>query len=280
MEDEINYDVCKACNMVSIELQISNNYSQVYLNSNENLERLFENFSVKDKDVLTVLASSDQYFRCLYNGAKTVDAFDVNKFTKYYYYVRKWYMEIKRKYALGTYMVLKNDNWIHELLPNVKVTSTDEEYAYKFWKKYMEEKNGKLGKYFFHLIDGDDSLEDSVDTLIEITKDKPLNFRNIDICEEVEINRQYDIIILSNILEWNAFEPKKLNRCKNNLEHLLKKDGKIICSCVLDKDINSSEIEIFQNDFTYEYYYWQKERVDSQSPIQGYCYQKNKKIIR
>jgi len=269
--EEIDFDIDEACKLESPKLQRSNNYSKVYLNSNEKLERLFENFSVKDKDVLTVLASSDQYFRCLYNGAKSVDTFDINKLAKYYYYIRKWYMEQMRKHSIAPCMISRSNNWVHELLPNVKIESTDEEYAYIFWKRYLEEKQGR---YFFHLTESLDNFDYAIEKILAIIKNKPLNFSNIDICKEGNSNKKYDIIILSNILEWHAYESETLKSCKTNLERLLKDDGKIICSCVAAEYIDSTEIEIFQDDFKCERFYWDKGVNHSNSSIQGYCYQK------
>ena len=40
-------------------------YDKIYHASNENLVRLFDNFSVNGKDVLTVCGSGDQAFMCL-----------------------------------------------------------------------------------------------------------------------------------------------------------------------------------------------------------------------
>ncbi len=54
--------------------KIIENYSKIYYRSNEDLEKLFQNFSVKDKDVYTVLASSDQYLYAKYLGTKSVDS--------------------------------------------------------------------------------------------------------------------------------------------------------------------------------------------------------------
>lgn len=274
MDDEIYYDIYQAWKL-SIGLERSQKYSKVYLNSNENLEELFKQISVKDKDVLTVLSSSDQYFRCLYNGARSVDTFDINVFPKYYYYVRKWYMEINRKCAISKEMVYRSDQWFHELLPKIKCKSTNEEYAYKFWKKYIEEYQGKLGDLLFRLVEGDSNFDRAVDSLCEIIKDKPLNFSNSDICDGIETNKKYDVIILSNILEWYLFEPQKLKSCKSNLERLLKDDGKIVCSCVMDFDINSGEMEIFQDEFNYERIIDQNTSF-SKNLVLGYSYQKKK----
>lgn len=273
LEHKIDKDVYKAW-YLSKGLERSQKYSKVYLNSNENLEELFNQITVRDKEVLTVLSSSDQYFRCLYNGARNVDTYDVSIFPPYYYYVRKWYMEINKQYAINRRTVEKDDEWFHELLPKVKCESIEEEVAYKFWKKYVDVYNGKLGENLFRIVEGDFTFDRAVEPLCEIMKKRPLNYTNYDICEEQKTSKTYDVIILSNILEWYLFEPKKIEKCRDNLKNILKDDGKIICSC-LGYDINEKELEIFQDDFTYERIFDQS-FLKPQDVIIGYSYQKKK----
>ena len=55
---------------------------------------LFNRISLKDKRVLSVLASSDFLFSALDDGATIVDTFDINFLTYRYFYLRKWLLEI------------------------------------------------------------------------------------------------------------------------------------------------------------------------------------------
>ena len=68
-------------------------FRRIYVSSNEQLDAVFRGFDFKDKDVLSVLGSSDHVFSEYYLGAKSVTAFDINELTKYYYYLRKWLLE-------------------------------------------------------------------------------------------------------------------------------------------------------------------------------------------
>ena len=111
-------------------------HDKIYYSSNENLEELFKYIDVKDKDVLTVLASSDQYFYSCINGARSVDTFDKNILTKYYYYLRKWSI----KYLGSIYpdkKLINNSRYIYELLELVECSSRDEELAKLFWNSYI-----------------------------------------------------------------------------------------------------------------------------------------------
>lgn len=58
-------------------------YSYVFLFSTENQAGINKILSYKDKDVLTVASSGDQYLGAVYYGAKVVDVFDINRLTYY-----------------------------------------------------------------------------------------------------------------------------------------------------------------------------------------------------
>ncbi len=61
----------------------------IYPFTNEDIKGYFDNFDFKGKDVLSVLASSDQVFDMFLRGAKSIDTFDINPLTKYYFYLKK-----------------------------------------------------------------------------------------------------------------------------------------------------------------------------------------------
>ena len=63
---------------------------KIFSQTNENLDALFKNFDFKNKEVLSVLGSSDQMLASYYYGAKSVETFDRNLYAAYYTYFRKW----------------------------------------------------------------------------------------------------------------------------------------------------------------------------------------------
>ena len=86
----INYDVKQAINIMrGFHSKIDDFHDRLYFNSNEDLDALLSKFDFRDKDILTVLASSDQLFYFYDKGARIVDTFDINKLTFYYYFLRK-----------------------------------------------------------------------------------------------------------------------------------------------------------------------------------------------
>ena len=106
------------------------NYNRVYYHSNENLKELFSFIDVKDKDVLSVLASGDQVFHFYANGAKKVETFDVNRLTFYYYYIRLWTLKyIGEYYPEHKFSI----NFLRNLLGKVKIRSEEEKKLVKLF---------------------------------------------------------------------------------------------------------------------------------------------------
>lgn len=58
-------------------------FSRVYPFTNENLMEYSRIYDFKDKDVLSVVGSGDQYFSSLIFGARSVQLFDINSTTNY-----------------------------------------------------------------------------------------------------------------------------------------------------------------------------------------------------
>ena len=56
-------------------------YQQVYFETNEDLDKIFKNVDFNDKDVLSVLSSSDQLFKLGQYNIKSIDTFDKNILT-------------------------------------------------------------------------------------------------------------------------------------------------------------------------------------------------------
>ena len=76
------------------KVHIRKSYNQdlfdfIYPFCNENIKELLSYFNLKDKDCLSVLASSDQIFDMYLKGAKSITTFDINNLTKYYYKLKK-----------------------------------------------------------------------------------------------------------------------------------------------------------------------------------------------
>ena len=51
----------------------------------------------------------------------------------------------------------------------------------------------------------------------------------------MEVDKKYDVIILSNIMEYLAFKDIDFSIIENNLDNLLKEDGVIVCSHLMHR---------------------------------------------
>jgi len=76
--------------------------NQIYKNTNERLKDIYEQFDFSQKDVFSVLSSSDQVFSAYYFGANNVDTFDNNWTTYYYFYLKKWYLMYYHEHIIDT----------------------------------------------------------------------------------------------------------------------------------------------------------------------------------
>lgn len=229
-------------------------YGRVYYRTNEDLVNMYRDIDFEDKKVLSVLASSDQVYTARFLGAERVDSFDKNRLTLYYYYLRKWSI----KYRDELYpKVLRGNNWLKRLLTVVKPESIEEEKALIFFKKHVSE-NTRLGNLFYedYLDEEKGATLYSRASHIKDTIDMDMKFVDFDIFGESKVDDKYDIVILSNILEWARGDKSKFTVARENLSKLLNKDGLVVCSSLIDRSKSTilSEREIFDSNFDcYEY---------------------------
>lgn len=112
-------------------------YDSLYYSSNEDFDGLFSQFNLKDKSILSIIGSGDQAFHLYNKGAKSVDLFDINKLTFYYYYLRMWCI----KYFSSFYLEDYGYRYISKLLKIVKPSSNQERLAYDYWVQLFEKVN-------------------------------------------------------------------------------------------------------------------------------------------
>lgn len=220
-------------------------FRRIYTTSNEQLDAVFRDFDLKDKDVLSVLGSSDHVFSEYYLGAKSVTAFDVNELTKYYYYLRKWsliYRGVDVPYG-------NSKEWFLELLSEVSTKSELEEEALSFWK-YL---NRKASSYTSKLFMGGISFnrrvpyENDLEGMASIIGDRDIDFSKINVFDFFDYDRTFDVVVLSNILDY-ASTPTALATCRDNLVDHLSDNGIVICSYVLSGYGDTGSKTMLQDD--------------------------------
>ncbi len=195
------------------------NSDEIYYNSNEKLNIIYNNFDFNGKNILSVLGSGDQAFNLINRGAKKVDLFDRNKMTIYFFYLRKWIIEYLNMYYYKKYL---NSNFIKDLLKMV-IPKTEG----------MKDNNIR-----------------NLSKIKEFIKQNDFLFRNMDITEDISVDEKYDYLILSNISEWLCYSDyDKIWRFTNNVFDLLENDGIAICSTLWVNDCDGRVRNIFKRKF-------------------------------
>lgn len=67
--------------------------------------------------------------------------------------------------------------------------------------------------------------------------------------KHVRINKKYDVIYASNVVDWIQWD--ELEKYRDNLYRLLNDNGMIICSIVGSRGPTSHEKEVFEKNFDY-----------------------------
>ena len=262
-------DVKRAIEIVDLGKR-SDDYAPLYFSTNEPINELFSSIKIEDKDVLTVLASSDHYFYSCFYNAKSIDTFDKNKLTIYYFYLRKWEIEYLDSFYPDK-KIFRSHKHIYELLQKVSPETEEEQEAYQFWRSFIKRSfpfsNSAL--FYYSNTTKKTNIED-LNSIKKYIKKHPFSFEEMDIFEPLERYKQYDIIILSNILEYCGID--KFEVCRDNLLRLLKNDGIILCSNVIKPAFpieKKRELELFKEVFTYSSITRGKKEI-------GYTYQKKR----
>ena len=206
------------------------NYAPVYLFTTENIKGLINSVDILDKNVLTVSSSSDHIFNMLLSGAKRVECYDINIFTKYFYYLKSACI---KTFTYDEFLLfffptrfrnrVFDDKMFFSVLENI-----GDEKAKIFWFKLFNKYGGKK-IYYSNLFSKDSyakticiacnnylSNEDSYKALQQILVNYNYTFYLVDVFNNIKVlpNKQYDFIYLSNILD-------KLS-CNNMLEYAIK----------------------------------------------------------
>ena len=221
-------------------------HNRIYYSSNEDLKNLLARVYMKDKKVLTVLASSDQLFHIYEKKPLSVDTFDINCLTKYYYYLRKWAILYKDEYYFN---VFSNEN-IYNLLCKVRVHDEEEEEAYNYWSRYI----GAIPYFltndlFYYSSNAERNKIKDLKELKQALLEYKFNFKCMDISKDRN-DSKYDIIIVSNILEYYDF-CDQFDDIRDNLHSMLNEDGKIITTNYMHTRPSVYELRSFIEKFQY-----------------------------
>lgn len=225
-------DLDKALLLVD-DIQKRKSDMRIYQKSNEYLKFIFNDIDVADKDVLTVLASADQFFAFIDKKANKVDAFDINPLAEYYYFLRKWCFTKNICYPIEV-----RETIVKGIIENIKANSLEEEWAKEFWSRYYHSKDGS--NYLFYKTAHDREWDFPLENIVfdfkslENKTKSNIKFYNIDIFKKNTFTCKYDLVFMSNVLQRAQFDEEKLKICASNLKKVLNSDGVVLCTNFID----------------------------------------------
>lgn len=220
-------------------------YSRIYSKSNENLVEQYKLADFKDKDVLTVLASSDQLLSAYYYGANLVDTFDINRLTIYYYYLRRWSIIYNHELYPNIYNLEHLTNLVNKVIP----TTEQEQIAKEYYQNLLATDSNIYMLFFTNHVQPKGRLPYKTSEEIAEFMKKDLNFHQYNMFEPQDIEKKYDIVVLSNIMDWARGNSGFISNTCNNLVRITKPSSIILCSNLTSREDIPIEHEIFSDDF-------------------------------
>lgn len=227
-------------------------YGRIYYKANEDLINPCLDVDFQNKDVLAVLSSADHVLTARFLDANNVDAFDINRITIYYFYLRIW--TIKYRNTLYPKILNGDKNWLGSLLSQITPTNSAEKNALDFFKKHLKDNTNLINLFY------DVDVQPKGQTLYTSPSDledclyPDLNFYQIDLFKKFHLHDTYDIIMISNILEWAHNDASKLTIAAENLGTILRSGGSVLCSSLIHRSLESlaKEKEIFSDLFYFD----------------------------
>ena len=216
--------------------------------TNENLTEVINRVNLKDKSVLTVASSSDQAFNFIYAGARSIDMFDINKLTEFYFYLKKALIEeLSYSDFLAFYfsgVILKKLSLSKKLYSKIKDRLPDGRIR-EFWDYLFDNfSSNELSNLFIDEFNNIKTIRFRNKYLENETnynhlKNNLVNFQGVRfftkniINEDIDISDKYDYIYLSNILDGIKVNTKReylniVNKLMTKLDSNLTEDGRII----------------------------------------------------
>lgn len=192
---------------------------------------------MSEKIVLVVLSSGDHYFYAENYGAKTVDAIDINLLTYYFAVLRKYLMSYYKCFYPSE-SIIKSKDFLQANLDSFEMIVKEKnefEYIYQYWNGYI--RGGSEDEYP-NLFQDSVTFNDLGSNLTSIVSPyEPLNFFSMSSNKKFELDKTYDVVFSSNVIE-QCRKAEDLMMVIDNLQRLLNVNGKAICSTCCHTDID------------------------------------------
>lgn len=249
----------------------------IYNIATEEIDHFMPKLDVEDKKILTVAGSGDQLLTCVLNGAKSVDAFDINPLQIYF---TKLKVSALKALGVGEF----NDYFYKKLMFSRSLYNKVRDYLDNSTRTFFDSlyKNDLESK--FYRLMANENMDDSFSIIPSYTKEENYyitrnNLEKMDIryitSDLLKIHKktkkEYDVIMLSNIYKWlysNKYltdEEKKdifMKFVNTRLINLLSDDGIIqLYSSANGYKEKALEEECLKNDNMNYYTYLNNEMI-------------------
>ena len=213
-----------AKSMLIYPRNIEHNKNKFYLGTNENINGYLNLFDFDPNQIaLSVLASGDHVFNLVNKGIKNIDSFDINKLTEYYALGLKRSMILHYSYSeyLDNIRKIANTNTLFSEIAEIikdNNSTMDKEHRF-FWNELIDfvHKNStnKLERNPFNTISKENYSsfntiynnyllnEENYQKLKDNLPSANITFKECNATDLAsEFTEEYDIILLSNILDY------------------------------------------------------------------------------
>lgn len=274
-------------------------YSQIYPFTNENLVECFKNFNFKNKRCLTVLGSSDQALDMYLKGACKITTFDINKLTKYYFYLKKAALlsNLTKEEYIRLFNPYSNKKYSYYYDTFSRICKNLQGDNLEFWSRLFDKYKGiDITRHLFYISIYSKTLENTIKYLSgnnyyklrERAKDLDINFINTNIKNLPQIiSEKYDFIYLSNIMDYASYmysdiPSTGINALENfkklilQLTNCLDENGKMVIAYLFSEIFPNESIIFNKKDFKYSHFINTKLEKTKRNTIIHYTKRTNK----
>ena len=239
----------------------------IYKFTTENIEGYIKQFNLKNRSLLTVGSSGDQVINANFYGCNYVTVVDLNRYTKYYFYLKKasiislTYEEFLRYFSLDEDVNRMSINTYKKIRENLRKISLESLIFWDYVYDHFDLSNKCNNLFHYHtdelsninLFNPYLNNEYNYNAEKEIINNLKIKFINADILKSDKIFtwEKFDNINLSNIYSYayndNRFKLMEFKKGVNSLVERLNDNGTMLVTYLYGTSHNSSMIE-FAND--------------------------------
>lgn len=207
--------------------------SRIYLFTTEDIKSVVKHFDLNNKKILTVLSSSDQALNFVLKRPKSIETFDINILTKYYFDLKQTAIKYLTYEEFLSFFLLGDESFSKKTYERIEKYLQED--SKKFWDhvfslgEVLRKKDNKslyrrglfhfMG-YNYNPLDVNEYLDkDNYSKLKKILFEYEVKFLHMDLYKE-EFSKlgMYDFIYLSNIANYMPDFKKTILLKKDNLK--------------------------------------------------------------